>query len=320
MRALGHSVSEPKNLEIRIKNEHIVIKVSKSTNFAKPIEVILAIACFAANSIITRYLVQSDYISPFTLTVIRFFSGFAMLSILAWLKPGAFLKVKLRGSHLLAALLLGVYAFSISYGYALTPVAAGALIFFTFVVVSMTLFSVVIEGEKLTLRMFLGQILGLAGVSLITFSGVSSVTPIGAVLMASTGLSWGMYSVYGRRFENSFSYTYNSFLLFGVASSALFLSAYPFTGRSLMVGVSGVSLLMALFMGMVSTALGYVLWQRVMKRIRASQGGIAQLLVPILTSIMGVMVLGEEITPPLIIGGVLVMTGIFLCTLRTRII
>jgi drug/metabolite transporter (DMT)-like permease len=242
-----------------------------------------------------------------------------MLSIFTLLMPGAFRRVKLRGSHLLAALLLGVYAYSISYGYAFIPVAAGALIFFTFVVVSMTLFSVLIEGERLTLSMIFGQLLGLAGVSLITSSGVSSITPIGALLMASTWVSLGTYSVYGRRFENSFGYTYNSFLLFGVASSAMFLGAYHFTGGSLLVSVSRVSLVMALFMGMVSTALSYVLWQRVMKRIRASQGGISQLLVPILTSVIGVLVLGEEVTPLLIIGGFLVLTGIFLCILRSTI-
>ena len=158
---MGIQSHEPKNLEIRIKNEHTLIKVSKFTSFVTAIELIVSILCFATNSVITRYLVQRDYVSPFTLTVIRFVSGFAMLSILAWLMPGAFRRVRLRGSHVLAAILLGVYAYSISYGYAFIPVAAGALIFFTFVVVSMTLFSVLIEGERLTLNMIFGQLLGL---------------------------------------------------------------------------------------------------------------------------------------------------------------
>ena len=78
---------EPKNLEIRIVNEHTVIKVSKSTNFSTLISVIVAILCFATNGVITRCLVQREYVSPFTLTVIRFVSGFAMLSIFTLLIP-----------------------------------------------------------------------------------------------------------------------------------------------------------------------------------------------------------------------------------------
>jgi hypothetical protein len=66
VRALGYPVLEPKNLESRIKNEHTVIKVSMFTSFAAPIEVTVAIVCFANDSIIIRYLVQSEYVSPFT--------------------------------------------------------------------------------------------------------------------------------------------------------------------------------------------------------------------------------------------------------------
>jgi hypothetical protein len=35
-----------------------------------------------------------------------------------------------------------------------------------------------------------------------------------------------------------------------------------------------------------------------MKKIKASQGGITQLLVPALTSLMGILILREEVTSP----------------------
>jgi drug/metabolite transporter (DMT)-like permease len=291
-----------------------VIKLPK---YIASAEVAVVMTCFAANSIFTRYLVQSSYVPPFTLTVIRFVSGFATLHILTSLMPKAFRRDKVETSHVLAAVFLALYAFSISYGYVFVPVAAGTLIFFAFVVTSMTLYSVIGDGEKVTPRMVMGQLIGLAGVSLITFSGVGSVTPIGVLLMASAGVSWGMYSAYGRRFEYPFSYTYNSFLIFAAASTTLFLVAYPTAGGSMVPSSSAVGLSLALFMGMVSTALGYVLWQRIMKRIRVYQGGVVQLVVPILTSVIGVAVLGEEVTAPLIIGGVLVLSGIFLSTVRS---
>ncbi len=288
-----------------------MIKIPK---FIASTEVAVVMACFAANSIFTRYLVQSGSISPFTLTIIRFVSGFATLLMLTLLMPKTFRRDKLEISNVFAAVLLALYAFSISYGYVFVPVAAGTLIFFAFVVASMTIYSVICDGEKATTSMVMGQLIGLAGVSLITLGRVSSVTPIGVLLMSSAGVSWGIYSAYGKRFEHPFSYTYNSFLIFTVASTVLFLVAYPMAGESI-IPTSIVGLSIALFMGIVSTALGYVLWQRIMKRIRVYQGGVVQLVVPILTSVIGVAVMSEEVTVPLIIGGVLVISGIFLNTI-----
>lgn len=179
--------------------------------------------CFAANSVITRYLVLGNYVPPFILTVIRFVSGLVMLQIITSLMPRTFQKNGVKSFHILGAFFLGIYAFSISYGYAFISAAAGVLIFYTFVVITMTSLSVIKEKEKLTPRLIIGQLLGILGVLIITSSGIQSVTLFGAFLMAATGVSWGLYSVYGRKFQNPFSYTYNSFLIFAAIALTLFL-------------------------------------------------------------------------------------------------
>jgi len=243
-----------------------------------------------------------------------------MLHILSLLMPRTFQKARVRRSYILGAVFLGIYAFSISYGYAFISSTAGVLIFYTFVVFTMTLFSVFNDGERVTLRLIVGHLLGIIGVLVITASGSRSVTMIGAFLMAATGISWGMYCVYGRRFENPFDYTYYSFLIFVIFASALLLVAYPFFGRHLWMDVSLWNLGLELYMGMISTALSYALWNRLMNRIRASQGGIAQLVVPVLTALMGILLLGEEVTSSLVLGGILIMLGISLNTLPAHLL
>ena len=275
--------------------------------------------CFAANSVITRYLVLGNYVSPFTLTVTRFGSGLVMLQILSMLMPRKFQKARVGRSNILGALFLGIYAFSISYGYAFISAAAGVLILYTFVVFTMTLYSVINDRERLTHRLIFGQLIGIIGVLVITASGIRSVTLIGVFLMAATGISWGMYSVYGRRFENPFGYTYNSFLIFGTVALALFIITYPFFDRHLWINISLYNVGLVFYLGMISTSLSYALWNRLMKRIRASQGGIAQLLVPILAALMGVLLLGEEVTSSLVLGGTLIILGISLNTLPTNL-
>jgi drug/metabolite transporter (DMT)-like permease len=287
------------------------------SNFQIPIFVGLIVACFAANSVITRYLVLAQQVSPFLVTVLRFVSGFLMLLVLTRIKPAFFRPDKPDRSYLVAAFFLGAYAFSISYGYLFISVGAGTFIFYTFVVVTMGTYSVILEKERLTFRLVLGELFGLLGVLVITFGGISAVKLPGVLLMAATGAFWGLYSVYGRRFQVAFSYTYNSFLVFG-AFAILASIALGFTGALNSVTISLPDLGLALYLGMVSTALSYVLWNETLKKVSASLGGLVQLAVPVIAPAMGIILLGEHLTLTLVVGGGLVLVGIYLAGSRRK--
>lgn len=274
--------------------------------------------CFAANSIITRYLVLGDKIAPLPLTVIRFVSGLATILIVALTMPNVFKKEKLSRKHSVGALFLGIYAFAISYGYALIPAAAGALVFYCFVVFTMSLYAVAVNNEKLTARLAASQILGIIGVFVITFAKLGAVSLWGVILMAVTGVSWGLYSVYGTRFQSYFGYTYNSFLVFGVVSMFIIPVDYAFVNPTEWQSISLPSLGLALFMGLISTGLSYILWNKVLRRVGASLGGLAQLIVPILTAVMGILLLSEKISLSLILGGALILSGIYISVTRPK--
>ncbi len=273
--------------------------------------------CFAANSVITRYLVLVSQVSPFLLTVIRFVSGLTSVLILPSLRPTIFRHDKPNVSYLPGAFFLGAYAFSISYGYVFISVAAGTFIFYTFVVLTMATYSVLEDKEQLTLRLVLGQLLGIAGVLIITFGKITSVTLLGVLLMAGTGVSWGMYSAYGKKFSVAFGYTYNTFLIFG-AFAVVASVALPLLGHAISTNISTPNLGLALYMGMVSTALSYVLWNATVKKIPASLGGLVQLIVPVLAPAMGIVILGEQVTATLLLGGALVLLAIYLAGSKGR--
>jgi len=277
---------------------------------------VIILTCFAANSAITRFLVLDASLSPFVVTLIRFLSGLIMLQALAQLRPDLFVREPVSMKYVPGALFLGSYAFAISYGYQFISAAAGVLIFYGFVVMTMTTYSVIVDREPLTLRLIVGQLLGLAGIFVITSGGIEAVRISGAVLMAVTGTAWGLHSVAGRGFTNPFGYTYNSFLLFGAAGLVLLALAVPITGSGLLAGLGSVQWGWGLFMGMISTALSYALWHRVLRHITASQAGMTQLFVPVGTGLMGVIILGERLTASLVLGGVLVLVGIFLNSVK----
>lgn len=279
--------------------------------FAVPTIFLVIVFSFAINGIITRYLVSGNLVGPFPLTIIRFVSGFVTLQLMATGFSGRFRKTKASARDLAGALFLGLYAFAISFGYFFIPAGAGALVFYGMVVITMSSYSVARDGEKLTLRVLIGLVLGILGIATLTFSRIGAVSVQGVALMALTGTSWGVYSVYGRRSGSPFGYTYNSFLLFGIASAVLAVAGTSFTGTQQWMGISIPSLALALYMGMVSTALSYVVWNGVLRRVTASLGGLVQLLVPGLTAVMGVLFLSEGISLTLVVGGALILSGIY---------
>jgi drug/metabolite transporter (DMT)-like permease len=136
--------------------------------------------------------------------------------------------------------------------------------------------------------------------------------------MALTGTSWGLYSVYGRGSPNPQGYTFGTFLVvaaFSLASVPVLAAAAP---GAVWIEPTWNGLGLALFMGMVSTALSYILWNATLRRIRASQGGVVQLTVPVLASAMGILLLGEHLTATLVLGAAAVLAGIYLNRVRRR--
>ncbi|TLZ41532.1 MAG: DMT family transporter [Methanobacteriota archaeon] len=273
---------------------------------------------FAGNSVMTRYIIVGGLASPYLLTTVRFASGLAMLLLLRTAIPG-FAPHSLRGlPDLVGGFLLGAYAFSISFGYVFIPAAAGTLVFYAFVILTMALFGVLHDGDQPTLRSVAGQGLAVLGVVVITFGGIRDVSLPGVLLMAATGASWGLYSAHGRGAGDARAYTVSTFLVVGVVSFAFAPILNVLKPDALSIQLTWNGLGLALFMGMISTALSYILWHMTLRRITASQGGIVQLLVPVLASTMGILLLGEHITITLALGGACVLAGIYLNRVAPR--
>jgi drug/metabolite transporter (DMT)-like permease len=283
-----------------------------------PLAIAFIMLCFAGNSVITRHLIVGGLASPYLLTTVRFASGFGMLLLVRAAVPGA--KALRVGSRrdLLGGVYLGAYAFAISFGYAFIPAAAGTLVFYAFVVLTMALFGYAHDGDRPTPRAVAGPALAVLGVGIITFGGIRDVTLPGVALMAATGTSWGLYSVHGRGSLDSQVYTFSTFLVVGAFSLALAPILWIAAPDALSIALAWDGLGLALFMGMISTALSYILWNATLRRIRASQGGVVQLTVPVLASAMGILLLGEHLTATLVLGAAAVLAGIYLDRVRPR--
>jgi drug/metabolite transporter (DMT)-like permease len=87
--------------------------------------------------------------------------------------------------------------------------------------------------------------------------------------------------------------------------------------RALHVEPGGVFL--ALWSGALASGLGYVLWYHALRGLSKIGAAIVQLAVPLLAAAGGVALLGEQVTLRLLLSSLLVLGGISLVLLTTRV-
>ncbi len=258
---------------------------------------------FAANSLITRYVVRDDLLDAGLLTAVRFVAGAAALLLLTALRRE---RVQVGKANLVPALWLGIYAVCISYGYRHIGAAAGTFVFYAAV-----LLTLVVDdrrrGGPLPARRLLGAGVALAGIGVLAATSVATVTPLGLGLLTATGIAWGLYTAAGRGVADPRIATTGHFL---VLAAVLLLPAGVGFAAGLQVTAQGLG--WAVVMGAGTTAFAYVAWYACQRALTSSQAGLVQLVIPVLTTLGAVALLGEALSARLLVAAVLVGAGLFL--------
>ena len=267
---------------------------------------LLVMIAFAANSILVRLALTSDSIGPLVFSVIRLTAGAIALALLAGPK-----RVFSSGSWAGATCLL-TYVIFFSYAYLSLDTGTGALILFATVQIVM-IGSGIRHGERLSAMQWLGT--GLASIGLVFLlrpGGDASPNPIGAFMMGLSGLGWALYSLRGRHVDAPTLATAGNF---AKASLLILLIGLPllFVLPERHPHIKGI--LLAITSGAVTSGLGYALWYKVLKHLPASRAGIAQLSVPAIAAIGGIVLLNETVTVRLLITTVMVLGGVGIATL-----
>lgn len=163
-------------------------------------------------------------------------------------------------------------------------------------------------GEKLTLSKVLCVAVSMTGVVIIVGVG-GTVDFLGAALMLASVFLWSSASIIIRKLRGEYD-------PMQVAMMAMIV-ALPFTGvwagielqtNPCTLTVSGV--LAVLFMGLVGTATAHSLWNYSLSKMDASFCSMFYPMQPLVSSVLGVIVLGERITTNFVIGGAIICCGI----------
>lgn len=269
--------------------------------------VVATLAAFAANSLLCRLALGGELIDAPRFTAVRLLSGAAMLAVLLLDRDGGE-----RGRvDPLAAAALFVYAAGFSFAYLALDAGVGALLLFGAVQITM-ITTGLLRGERFTPLTGAGLALALAGLAGYLAPGPGAMPTWAVLCMLVSGGAWGLYSLRGARQADPVMATVRNFI--ATVPAAFVLLALPRASAPF----SGDGFALAVLSGAVTSALGYVLWYRVLARIMAITAAVVQLCVPLLAALFGVLLLGETMPPRLMLAGLAVVGGIGLVILGRR--
>ena len=268
-----------------------------------PLLLTFVLLAFAANSLITRYVVAADLLDPGLLTGVRVLAGAVALGVVVLVRRERVVPTR---AAVLPTVALGAYALCISYGYRFIGAAAGTFVFYATVMLTLVA-SDLRSGTPVPPRRRVGAVVSLLGIAVLTLGRAELVTALGVLLLALTGAAWGVYTAAGRRPGDPRLATTVNFWLLGAV-----LAPPTLVGAAAGLHVTAAGLVWAVVMGAGTTAFAYVAWYACQRSLTGTAAGSAQLLIPVLTTAGAVLLLGERLSWTLLVAAVLVVAGLWL--------
>ncbi|MGH2382736.1 MAG: DMT family transporter [Candidatus Limnocylindria bacterium] len=266
--------------------------------------------------------VAVDAAPPFTIAAIRF--GVASILLYAWarLANRPLSPVRRADWPLIAGLGLTAiagYNWLFLTGLTLAPASDGAIIvpglapLFTLILAS------AFVGERLGPRGFIGLAVAAVGLYLVVnpSGGTDDRRLLGDLLFIAGAACWGVYSVLARVASRRFDAV--STTLYGTALGTLILiPAALLEGGIERVTVAPPGALIGIaYLALFGTVAAFVLLNLGVARIGAARASAFALLVPIVGVLSSVALLDERLGPLTVLGGTIVLIGLWLVEHRT---
>ena len=262
---------------------------------------------FAANSVLGRMGLLGGDIGAGSFALVRLVSGALVLGLIAGLSTA-----RTAGSWR-GGLALFIYAAFFSYAYLELAAGTGALLLFAMVQITMVgagLFA----GERFTWLQWVGLIAALFALVWLLSPGLEAPPLLGALAMLLAGVGWGIYSLIGRTSPtDSTATTAGNFLRASLIGIALLTPFMIWIIPEPLPGRRGVFL--AILSGAVTSGLGYAIWYMALKGLSATKAGVAQLTVPAIAALGGVLLLDEALTLRFALASLIILAGVGVATL-----
>ncbi|HFU7087863.1 EamA/RhaT family transporter [Bacillus cereus] len=282
----------------------------------------LAASIWGGMYVVSKYVL--DFIPPLTLVWLRFIIAFVVLYMILKITEKKQKKtVTIRKKDWLLFAWIGFIGYFISItcqfiGTKLSDAHTGSLVT-SATPAFMVIFAAIILKEKLTARRMLSTIIATIGVIIVIGWDIEIGSYfIGTIILVGAAITWALLSIYVKIASAQFSSlvitTYAIFFsLFFITPFMIWeFQSNPIEHMNLYV-VLGV-----LYLGIVSTAGAFFLWNKGLELMDASIGSLFFFFQPIVGSLLGWFLLNETLNSNFFIGGILIICSVFITTFEKK--
>jgi len=212
--------------------------------------------------------------------------------------------------HVMVAGFFNVAAFQILSGFAQLSGATSRAIIITYSMpIWATVLGRVVLGERLNIVGMIAFALCVAGLSILLWPLFATGFPPFVFYSLGCALSWAFATVYMKWAKATIAPLANAAwqLLFGF----LFIAAgtFAFEGLPRLWPLAGETLWAVFYVGLFGVGLAHFLWWSIVGRLSTSTASLGSLLVPVIGVSASVVLLGERLTVPDIVGFVLIFAA-----------
>ncbi|CDN36783.1 DMT family transporter [Bacillus thuringiensis] len=282
----------------------------------------LAASIWGGMYVVSKYVL--DFIPPLTLVWLRFIIAFVVLyGILKLAEKKQKKKVTIRKKDWLLFAWIGFIGYFISItcqfiGTKLSDAHTGSLVT-SATPAFMVIFAALILKEKLTAHRLLSTIIATIGVIIVIGWDIEIGSYfIGTIILVGAAITWALLSIYVKIASIQFSSLV-------ITTYAIFFSLFfitPFMIGELQTSSIGIVntyvILGVLYLGIVSTAGAFFLWNKGLDLMDASIGSLFFFFQPIVGSLLGWLLLNETLNSNFFIGGILIICSVFITTFEKK--
>lgn len=292
----------------------------------------ITLVAFAANSVLCRWALMDQTIDPLSFSIVRIISGALTLLILLTLSSHCKsreelvnndksvetkLKLQFQFTSILSLL---VYMFGFSFAYLELGAGLGALVLF--VAVQFTMIAAhLLAGNRMSLLEWCGCLLSVSGLVYLLMPTDSTSSPdiTSIILMALAGVGWGIYTLAGKKSTNALQSTTANFAFSSLVILVLVSLLLVIPNVASQISITEQGLIYAILSGSVASGVGYSLWYYVVKKLDTVVASIAQLSVPVIATLGGVLLLSEPVTMQFIISSTVILLGVSLVLVAPKL-
>ncbi|GMA52542.1 membrane protein [Alicyclobacillus contaminans] len=272
----------------------------------------LAASIWGGMYVVSKVVLHS--VSPIALVWLRYVVALAALFMAAVASRQSW---RIRWRDVPLVLAVGVIGYAVSIwtqflGTKLSTAQMGAMIT-SATPAFMVVFARWLLGERITRRKAFSVLLATVGVLMIVgVGGIHGNYGLGGIILGVAALTWALMSVLVKRVPSTYS--------------QLVVTAYAILAATVVVSPAAVPQLHGilgkladpvvwggiLYVGVVSTACAFFLWNKGLQLVDAGSGGLYFFFQPLVGTWLGWLVLGEQVSLWFWLGAVLIMAGVLL--------